>query len=422
MRLALLGADDETLELVRWAVLAARHELVAAYDVDARAADVAAIAPAAQLGGEWESLVLGTQADAVIVSRGQAGLTAATGIADDERRGEQLRKLVQAAIPLLIVCPACEAIVGFEIEMIRRDAGAVIVPLVPGTQNSAIREVVKLVASGSKSPIGAVEQVVVERGLVDRSRASVLTAFARDTAILRQIIGTIRSISATGPAPTPGRDPLGPKPKELPPLANLSVHVGDDEGLAARWSVVPTHGNQHASITLIGTSGTATLQMPAEGEWKLEIAGGEQKSLSFAPEPGFKEALWCLSHQEDPVGQREGAWLSACREQEAADAIDRSLARGRTIELFNEQHTEEESFKGVMAMGGCLLLVGALGVVLLAAIVEGLRLPVRDWAVWRFWPVYLLAPFGVFLVLQLLQLLVKKETPGLPRMVGEDRA
>jgi hypothetical protein len=75
-----------------------------------------------------------------------------------------------------------------------------------------------------------------------------------------------------------------------------------------------------------------------------------------------------------------------------------------------------------MAMGGCLLLVGALGVVLLAAIVEGLRLPVRDWAVWRFWPVYLLAPFGVFLVLLLLQLVVKKETPGLPRLVGEDRA
>ena len=51
------------------------------------------------------------------------------------------------------------------------------------------------------------------------------------------------------------------------------------------------------------------------------------------------------------------AWLAACRDQEAAEAVDRSLARGRTIELFNEEHTEEESFKSVMAMGGCLLLV-----------------------------------------------------------------
>ena len=54
---------------------------------------------------------------------------------------------------------------------------------------------------------------------------------------------------------------------------------------------------------------------------------------------------------------------------------DRSLARGRTIELFNEEHTEEESFKGVMAMGGCLLLVMALGVLFVAVVVEGLRLP-----------------------------------------------
>lgn len=422
MKLALLGCDDETLALVRWAVLAGGHELVAAYDIGNRTDDVTAIAPAAQLGGDWESLVLGTQADAVIVARGLAGLTKETGIADDERRAEQLRKLAQAAIPLLVVCPQCEAIVGFEIEMIRRDANSVIVPLVPGTRNAAIREVVNLVSSGANGPIGAVEQVVFERGLVDRSRASVLTAFARDAAILRQIVGTIRSISATGPAPTPGRDPLGPKPKELPPLANLNVHVGGEGGLAARWSIVPAHGNEHASLTLIGASGTAVLQMPAEGEWKLEVAGAEQTSLSFAPDHGFKEALWRLSHQDEPVGQSEGAWLNACRDQEAAEAIDRSLARGRTIELFNEQHTEEESFKGIMAMGGCLMLVGALGVVFLATIVEGLRLPLRDWAVWRYWPLYLLAPIVVFLMLQLLQVVVKKEPPSLRGLVGEDRA
>jgi hypothetical protein len=422
MKLALLGADDETLDLIRWAVLAGGHQLVAAYDVGARSADIAAIAPADQLGGDWESLVLGTQADAVIVARSMAGLAATTGIADDERRAEQFRKLAQAAIPLLVVCPASEAIVGFEIEMIRRDAGGVIVPLVPGASNSGIREAVKIVTAGTNSPIGAVEQVVFERGLVDRSRTSVLTAFARDAAILRQMIGTIRSISATGPAPTPGRDPLGPKPKELPPLANLSVHVGGEEGLAARWSVVPSHGSEHASLTLIGASGTAMLQMPEKGEWILEVAGTERKASSFAPERGFKEALWQLSHSLDPVSRDQEAWLNACRDQEAAEAIDRSLARGRMIELFNEQHTEEESFKGIMAMGGCLMLVGALGVVFLATIVEGLRLPLRDWAVWRYWPLYLLAPIVVFLMLQLLQLVVKKEPPSMRGLVGEDRA
>ena len=72
---------------------------------------------------------------------------------------------------------------------------------------------------------------------------------------------------------------------------------------------------------------------------------------------------------------------------------------------------------------GTLLLVGALGVVFLATIVEGLRLPLRDWAVWRYWPIYLLVPIAVFLMLQLLQLVVKKETPDLKHLVsGENRA
>jgi hypothetical protein len=422
MKLALFGCDDETLSLVRWAVLAGGHELVAAYDIGGHASDVTAIAPGVQLGGDWESLLLGTQADAVIVARALAGLAKETGIADDERRAEQLRKLAQAAIPLLVVCPQCEAIVGFEIEMIRRDANGVIVPLAPGARNSAIREVVDLVSYGANGPIGVVEQVVFERGLVDRSRPKVLTGFARDAAILRQIVGTIRSISATGPLPPPGRDPLGPKPKELPPLANLSVHVGGEEGLAARWSVVPAHGNEHASLTLIGASGTATLQMPEHGEWELLVSVTEKLTRSFVPDRGYESALWQLSRAQHPESRDDQAWLSACRDQEAAEAIDRSLARGRTIELFNEEHTEEESFKGIMAMGGCLMLVGALAVVFLATIVEGLRLPLRDWAVWRYWPLYLLAPIVVFLMLQLLQVVVKKEPPSLRGLVGEDRS
>jgi hypothetical protein len=420
MRLALVGADSETLDLVRWAVFAGGHDLVAAFDVGPMAGDVTAINSNVRLDEDWESVLLGTLADAVIVARGQAGAAAATGIPDEERRAEQLRKLAQAAVPMLVVCPACEAIVGFEIEMIRRDSGGVIVPFVPLARSEPVRELVDLVSYGDSSPIGSVEQVVFERGLVDRSRASVLTAFARDAAVLRQVVGTLRTISASGPAPVAGRDPLGPKPKEPASLANLGVHVSGDEGLAARWSVIPSHSGQHASITLIGQQATAVLHMPEQGNWRMDVAGSEQRTKSFAANQDHERALWQLSHAHEPEFRDDQAWLHACRDQEAAEAIDRSLARGRTIELFNEQHTEEDSFKGVMAMGGCLLLLGALGVVFVATIVEGLRLPLRDWAAWRYWPVYLLVPIGVFLMLQLLQLVVKKEPPDLRQLVGHE--
>jgi hypothetical protein len=163
--------------------------------------------------------------------------------------------------------------------------------------------------------------------------------------------------------------------------------------------------------------------MPRGGAWSLDLGRGGTSRKS--EDAAFVDAQAAFGELQEAAAGRaadEDAWLAACRDQEAAEAIDRSLARGRTIELFNEEHTEEDSFKGIMAMGGCVLLVGALGVLFLATIVEGLRLPLRDWTVWRYWPIYLLVPIAVFLMLQLLQLVVKKETPDLKQLVsGENR-
>src|SRR5262245_52902893 len=106
MKLALLGADDESLELIRWGVREGGHELISAFDLAGREGEVRELAPNVRLNEDWESLVLGSAVNAVIVARAGAGLTSATGIPDDERRADQLRKLAQAAVPLLIFCPA----------------------------------------------------------------------------------------------------------------------------------------------------------------------------------------------------------------------------------------------------------------------------------------------------------------------------
>ena len=204
------------------------------------------------------------------------------------------------------------------------------------------------------------------------------------------------------------RDPLGPKPKELPSLANLSVHLAGENGLSARWSISPATQQDSARLTAIGDRGQAVLEMPASGEWSLSILAGERVEESLPPYNDFAVVLDTLSHAIAGVRYDDRAWLNACRDQEAAEAIDRSLMRGRTIELFNEEHTEEQSFKGVMAMGGCLLLMLALAVVGLAVVVEGLKLPIRNLALWRFWPAYLLVPIVLFLLLQLLHLAVPK--------------
>jgi len=417
MKLALLGADEDSLELVRWAVGTGGHELVAAYETGRWEADVRAIAPRVRTGESWEALVLGSAGEAVIVGLDAIGTDQATGVDGAERRADQFRKLAQAATPLIVACPACEAIVGFEIEMIRRDTSSVIVPFVPATDHPAVARLVEIVSWGESSPIGKVEQITLEREQADRSRAAVLFQLARDVTLLRQLIGTVQSVNATGPTATIGRDPLGPKPKELPSLANLSVFFGGAEGLAARWSIGPGQRLASARLMVVGQRGKAILQMPAEEEWTLEITGEQPSREAFAPDVNGAVIFQKLDAAAAAGGD---AWLAACRDQEAAETVDRSLQRGRTIELYGEEHTEADSFKGVMAMGGCLLLLLVIGVTFTAALTEGLRLPVRAWPIVRMWPVCLLVPVAIFLLMQLLQLAVKRPEANTRRLENSE--
>ncbi|MDX1943778.1 MAG: hypothetical protein SFU86_00100 [Pirellulaceae bacterium] len=404
MKLALLGADDEALALVA-AAQKMGHDLVAAFDVGQFRKPLLGLEPGVRLDEQWESLLLGGRADAVIVARGLAGLAATTGIGDEERRADQLRKLAQAGIPLVVLCPACEAIVGFEIDMIRRDCGGVIIPATPDQGHPGLLQLAEL-ALGASSPLGKVEQILLDRQQADRSRAAVLARFARDVGLLRPLLGTVRSVTATGAADWLGRDPLGPKPKQLPQLANLSVHLIGSTGLGARWSIGPASPGEGARLILVGERGQARLEMPHAGNWSLSVGEGESIDLpAFQP---WSDAIHWLTIGASGAWNNDRAWLDACRDQEVGEAIDRSLLRGRAIELYNEEHTEEQSFKGVMAMGGCLLMVLALGVLGVAVAVEGLQLPIRNWAIWRYWPAYLLVPIVMFLLLQLLQLAVPK--------------
>jgi hypothetical protein len=48
----------------------------------------------------------------------------------------------------------------------------------------------------------------------------------------------------------------------------------------------------------------------------------------------------------------------------------------------------------------------------MVGIVDGLRLPLREMAIWRLWPGLLVAPLAVFLALQLLQLVFPGKAKG----------
>lgn len=376
MKFSLLGVDAEVLAIVQEWVTRQQLDLVAVYEAGEFAADLHALAPQAKIGGEWETLLTGG-IDFVLVGR---------RVENNDMRADQLRKLVQEAVPLILVHPACEYIIGYELEMIRADVKGVILPYYPGMFRAEFRsesETSEHAQASAPATLGKIEQLVFQRRMASRTRSAVRDQLARDAALIRQVLGNIRQVGAQGTLD----DSKGP--------INLGVQLTSESGVLARWSVEPAKGRDDAVCTLIGAHGDRAIDLPAVVDDSADLLAYVQRALE-------------RQQQHGP------AWLDACRATEIADTVPRCLARGKTIDLYNEEHTEDGAFKGTMAVGGCLIIMLGLFALVIVALVEGLQLPIRDYFFWRIWPVYLLAPIVVFLFLQVLGMLARSAPPRKP--------
>ncbi len=403
MKIALLGADDDALALVRWAIDHEDAELIAAYEAQHAAGPLRGIAPGVALRDDWESL-LAAGPDLVIVSAAPMDGDQPDGVADDERRADQLRKLMQEEAPLLVVHPACDTLLAYEIDLACREGGRIVVPYLPGYQHPLFERLAERIAGQT------VEQILFERSLPHRDRASVLRQFTRDLPLLRSLLGGVQKLAATGPVTEAMVDPLGPKRKERHSLANLLVNLSGPAPFTARWSVAPVVDEPGGRLIVIGSEGRALLTMPHRGAWSLRIDGDSPQEF-IARDDEQLAAAWRTVRQAVDRSQPVAVWSSLCHDFDAVGSIDRSIQRGRTVELLADSQSEEDNFKGVMAVGGCLTLTAVLLVLLLAAVVEGLQLPIRDSVAWRFWPMYLLGPIVLFLGLQLLGLFARPNHP-----------
>lgn len=378
MRFALLGADAEMLPLAR-AVHASRvHTLVWAAELGDYAEEIAASVPRLQVAEEWEALLTGKAADAVMVARG-----------DDDRRADQLRKLIQAGVPLIVAHPVHDSmLVYYELDMIRQDSGSILIPNLSDRDHPAAARLKSWLEQPDASPVGQIEQVVCERAILTRSRRTVLASFVRDVDLLRYLCGELNQVGAMTSA------------AERDEWANLSVQMSGPAGVLVRWSVGPVESVESVRISLVGTHGKTTLEVPdGRSSWSLSARpGAEQPAEGF---PVWDAPVAVLDRFSRAVAGETVSpnWTDACRELELADAIDHSLQRGRKIELHFDEHTEHGTFKGLMSGIGCAVLIGGLLLTILAAVAGGLGLPVGD-----SWAYILLAVFGVFLLLQALKL------------------
>jgi len=341
----------------------------------------------------WEAILSGSLADGVVFARDS----------NSKQRDDQLRKLVQAGIPILAVYPACDVLLGFELQMIQRDTGGVIIPYWPGNRHPLLGEIQKWCRDERESPLGPIQQLVLQRVLAPSQRQEVLDTFARDAEILGRLMGGVDQLGALG------RGALG-RESDQETLNNLSVHMSTSQGCLARWSTLPQSNSSDSELSVVGQRGQAKLSMPPDpSQWSLTVIGGTGDN----DEPcglGEVNARWndvenIVSVFQSAIGQADDGtdWDHACRGLELADTVEQSLRRGKTIHLYGVEHTEEATFKTMMAAGGCLALLATLGVVLLLAGLDALGLTAWGTAVWKKWPFVLLAGLLVFLALQLLR-------------------
>jgi myo-inositol 2-dehydrogenase/D-chiro-inositol 1-dehydrogenase len=389
MRFALLGADADALQLAGAAARSHEHELVSAHDVGQTAAAVRAVAPLASIVEHWEGLLGGSQAEAVIVGRG----------ADDDARADQLRKLVQAGVPLVISHPVHDSmLVYYELDMIRQESGCLMLPYTPALGHPALAQLTRLLQTGAEAPLGSLEQLVIERAMPERSRRTVQAAFVRDMELAHAHCGRLNKVAAMTSL-APGAAGAGKSAGELN-YANLGVQMSGAGGVLVRWSVGPVEQRRGAKWIFVGSRGKATLEIADdEARWKLETrseTGAESQTFEPWDAPSFALGMLEAARSGAPL---KPDWLDASNTMELADAVEHSLERGRTIELHYEAPSEHSTFKGLMSGLGCFLLIGVLIFVVVATTAVHAGVPLAD-----YWPHALLALLLSFLLLQLLRL------------------
>lgn len=327
----------------------------------------------------WESLLAGTMSDGVVFA----------GDPEDSHGNERLRKLVQSAVPTLVIHPACDVLLGYELQMIQRDTQGVLLAFWPGHQHPLLESIEQWIRQANESPLGEIDQLSFQRVLPSGTMAETLDWFSRDAAVLGRLLGRVTKLGALGTA------------SESLSAQRMSVHMSSDEGAIANWSITPRLEGCEAELTVIGQRGRARLLMTADpADWALEYGGERVQHREWRD---FNGPLWALQAAvHNPDGGE--SWRHATNGLELADTVQQSLRRGKTIDLYGVEPTEEATFKTMMAAGGCLALTATVVLAVLMMVLDSIGVTSWGPSVWRKWPILLVATLLVFLALQLLRL------------------
>jgi len=383
MRFALLGTDQESVALAQ-AAEAAGHTIVWCGDV--------AEQPGWQLedlGDEWEALLDQSLADAVIVGRGQV---------DGSLRGEQVNQLVKNGVAVLATFPLVDSVLAYyEIDMAHGESRAVLQHYNPLVQQQPIADQCADWIAHGHPQLGAIEQVVWERPLAERTQEQVLWHFSRDVELLNVVAGRLNRLGALG------------SPDETATYAGLSVQLLGKSEVPVRWQVGPVEQAAWARLILIAQRGKLTVEFNEAGQAIQQSVSqqGESEITSLEVVDAASLAIEQLVAAIKPDGESASTWSNALQAMELADTIEISLRRGRMIEVHQQQLTEQLAFKGTMSALGCGVLLVMPPLLLFFGWIAGLSgLPVAKFL----WAYLLLGLLAAFLGIQLIPKLLFKPT------------
>jgi predicted dehydrogenase len=386
MNVLILGDGDEERAWAQWLVGRPEHRLDAAYPGF----------PDASLAGiprprDLEDALARPGLDAVIVG----------GPLDS--RGESLRRA--AAEGFAVVClhpPGPDSEPYYQVALSREETGATIVPDLPLRLHPGVKPLVEALSSGA---LGSFRGLRLEAPSSGPGAGLVRVEFARAVDVIRALIGEIDAVTATG-------DPAGEDPE-----FEVVAHLRAAGPLRAEVRIRAGHQGS-ARLTLFGSDGSLRFEFDPrnlrEARLVREVGDRPPETLDL-PAWDPREAI--VAVLSSSIGRRDVGELPApnlldgTRAMELSEAVNRSLRRGRTVEMHYEAISEEATFKSIMTSTGCLVFLATLLVLPVAMAGAGLGMH------WMLYIPYLILPVLVmFVALQTLRLAIRKPKESGPAM------
>ncbi|MBN8629089.1 MAG: hypothetical protein J0M17_26760 [Planctomycetes bacterium] len=366
MKFAFLNADADSLPFA--AALIAAGDVPVLIDASPQAASLVIAADLdVRRCAEWEE-ALACGADYVLVGGGGS----------ETVRLEQLQRLAQESVAAMFVHPQSASTLAYlELDMHRQATNTAIVPLEATRHREEIARLTEL---------GHCDEVIVEHRSRVTSREEVLRRFVRDIGAIRRLTGPCEKVSAMGSLGAEGA------------TGQIGVQISTTSGALIRWTFGPTRDAEAVTWRVLCNDATAEIAIDAAGARRLQITRSGQAEPAAEYSQGDAEQAAAEAVRAAVADSNSDLWREALADLELVEAVERSLRRGRTVELFHEEASEEGTFHGVMAAGGCLILMLGIGLAIAATMVGRFKFAIAD-----IWPKALLAVMGLFLLLQLLK-------------------